>query len=190
MGLLGMRLRMKGVPELIRTLREIDKKVAKKALRDGVQESTKPILKDAKAKVRVDTKLLKKSLGRKVKSYKGGEVIAGIVGVRKGTKGKKGNRTRTDKFRVQVGTDAKGKAIYMDPIKYAHLVEFGTRPHSVGSGDMLKRKGRKAGQVQRGGKHPGSKPYPFMRPALQKNKGGSKVAIRRAITDAIKAQRK
>ncbi len=47
---------------------------------------------------------------------------------------------------------------------YAHFVEFGTRPHSVGKGSKLVR------GIGRGLKHPGAKAQPFMRPAFDTKK--------------------
>ncbi len=65
-----------------------------------------PISKAAKRNVPVRFGLLKKSIGKKVKAYPGG--VWGGVGPRTG-------------FRA---VDEDGKTV--DPIKYAHLVEFGT----------------------------------------------------------------
>lgn len=189
--MIGLRLFAKGVPQLARALQDIDKKIARKALRQAVNESLKPVLADAKKAVATDTKLLKKSLGKKTKSFRSGQVMVGVVGVRKQMKGKKGSKERTAKFRVQVGVNSKGEAIWMDPIKYAHMVEFGTKPHTIGRGDKLKRKGRKHKQVQAGFKHPGSKKKPFLRPSLSKNKSGTKSTMRRVLGDALtKAKRR
>lgn len=51
--------------------------------------------------------------------------------------------------------------------RYAHLAEFGTKPHHQGKGainTVFKRSKAKKNLV--GGKHPGAAPRPFMRPAL------------------------
>lgn len=54
---------------------------------------------------------------------------------------------------------------------YAHLVEFGTRPHAVGKGSILEVFARsKAKKKQVGAMHPGSPPQPFMRPAFDSKK--------------------
>jgi HK97 gp10 family phage protein len=184
---IGIRAWLSGVPKLVRKLAELDKKVCKKALRDGVNEATKPILKDARARVPVDTKLLKKALGRKVVSYRVGLSVVGIVGVRKHMEGKKGQRKRGSKWRVKVGTDSAGKPVYMDPIKYAHLVEFGTRPHAIAKGDRLARKGRKGKKVQLGGRHPGTKPHPFLRPAMDGGRRAAVATVKRFLQAAIEA---
>lgn len=64
---------------------------------------------------------LKKSLGYKVKSYPRNKVSVAIVGPRTG-------------FRKQIGVYVKGgkkhpagEPIIIDPVKYAHLVQLGTR---------------------------------------------------------------
>lgn len=59
-------------------------------------------------------------------------------------------------------------------IPYAGHVEFGTRPHTI-----LPKKGRYLRFKARSGKmvfarkvnHPGSKPYPYMKPAFENNQG-------------------
>jgi HK97 gp10 family phage protein len=182
--MIGLRFKTKGVPELIKALREADKKIAKRAMNKSVREATKPILKDAKAGVAVDTKTLKKALGTKVKVYKGGAGAVGLVGIRKDKKGK------PVKHKRKVGTNSKGEDVYRDPVKYAHMVEFGTKPHTVAKGDMLARKGRKHRERQIGKKHPGAKPQPFLRPALDKNKGQVKATMVRVLKTALDEVRK
>jgi len=61
------------------------------------------------------------------------------------------------------------------PRAYAHLVEFGTRPHQVGKGSRLS-KGRSSG-----GSHPGTAPQPFLRPAYDVKNGEAKAVIERVI---------
>jgi hypothetical protein len=51
----------------------------------------------------------------------------------------------------QVGPDSEFERNGRKPVKYAHLVEFGTAPHY---------------QPERGVTHPGSKPMPFLTPAF------------------------
>ncbi|MCC6426280.1 MAG: HK97 gp10 family phage protein [Phycisphaerales bacterium] len=63
----------------------------------------------------------------------------------------------------------------VDPRHYAHLVEFGTRPHAVGKDSELATRvnsSRKGSGVQLGKQHPGARAKPFMRPAFdsQSNK--------------------
>lgn len=57
----------------------------------------------------------------------------------------------------------------------AHLVEYGTKAHIIRprKGKFLYFGGRFLTQIQ----HPGARPYPFMRPALDKNKGTAVMAV-------------
>jgi len=172
------------VADLVKALADIDKKVARKALRQAVNQATAPILKDAKAKVPTDTKSLKKALGKKVKSYRSGIVIVGVVGVRKDKKGK------PEKHKRKVGEKKSGEAKYRNPVHYAHLVEFGTRKHAIGKGDRLKRKDRKQKRIQTGRKHPGAKKQPFMRPALDKNRRQIPATMIRVLSAALATAKK
>lgn len=182
--MIGLRFRTKGVPELVKALQAIDKKVAKKALKQAVKEAAKPILKDARSNVAVDTRTLKKALGIKVKVYKGGSGIVGLVGVRKDKKGK------PIKHKKKVGTNRKGEDVFRDPVYYAHLVEFGTRRHTIAKNDRLARKDRKQKQVQTGRLHPGAKPQPFLRPALDGNRRQVKDTMIRVLKAALDEARK
>lgn len=58
-------------------------------------------------------------------------------------------------------------------VRYAHLVEFGTKPHIVG--------GRFAGA-----QHPGTPPRPFFYPPFRAKKKSIKSKISRGITKAVK----
>lgn len=56
----------------------------------------------------------------------------------------------------QVGPDASKSKNGRRPVKYAHLLEFGTAPHY---------------QPKRGVVHPGTRPKPFLTPAYEQTKG-------------------
>jgi len=75
----------------------------------------------------------------------------GLLGASRVTtrKGKDGNVTAS----VKVG---RGQ------VYYAHMVEFGTRPHAITAKAMTIN-----GNVVRSVAHPGAKPKPFMRPAAE-----------------------
>lgn len=107
---------VEGLDQVKGALKGVDQRVRKKALRKGVSAATGVILRRAKDKVRVRSKTLKKSLGRKVKVFRGGAVV-GIVGPRTG-------------FKTQVGVvksgPKAGQPIYENPTQIAHLVEKGT----------------------------------------------------------------
>lgn len=105
----AIRAKIEGVEALQATLKNLTGACQRKVLRPALNAEGTRILQAARRNVPVKTKLLRKSLGKKIKTYKDGTVIV-VVGPRRGFK--------------QVN---KGKA--HNPSFYAHLVEFGAKPH-------------------------------------------------------------
>jgi hypothetical protein len=125
---------VEGLAPLLDRLKNVEKKLKTKILKDGVGAGGKVVLTGAKSRVRVDTNLLKKSLARKVKSYKGGAVTVAVVGPRSSFKMKKVKDAAgvVSKVRTETGFGKKvsrggRKEVYAQPSKYSHLVEKGTR---------------------------------------------------------------
>lgn len=152
------------IQSLARKLAEVDRKAARKAIRKGVNEATKIVTADAKANVPRKTGLLRKSIGRRVRSYRGGSVISGIVGPRSGF----------------ATTLANGKKV--NPAKYAHLVEFGRKAVKVKKALLLADKFAKA---VFGTEVKAVAPRPFLRPAWDKNESRSVGEIAKALNAAI-----
>lgn len=131
----GVRMEFTGLGEVLAQLKGVEAKIRKKALKKIVNDASKALLWSARSGVprrkpkgvprHWDYKgsQLKRSLGRKVKVYKG--TVVGVVGAREG-------------FRIQVGVltrngpagskkrGQKGDPIFVNPIKYLHLVLLGT----------------------------------------------------------------
>ncbi|MFN0133425.1 MAG: HK97-gp10 family putative phage morphogenesis protein [Phycisphaerales bacterium] len=61
------------------------------------------------------------------------------------------------------------------PRNYAHLVEYGTRPHHVGKGSKLS-KGKASGLL-----HPGARPRPYMRPAYDAKSAEARQLVERVV---------
>lgn len=123
-----VRVRVRGLKRLKKELEGVPEKLRRKALRAGQTKASRIIITEARNRVPVRFGLLKKSLGRKSKTYRKTGTVVSVIGPRKG-------------FR----TERVGQAnIYDDPVKYAHLVEYGTSHSS---------------------------PKPFLRPAWDHNKG-------------------
>lgn len=148
--------KLEGLGPVVRRLQEVGRKSTRTAiLRKAVNAATGPLLKSAKAMCPVSEDpplkkgLLRKSLGRKLSYNKRSGVVTGLVGPRRG-------------FKVQVGVRKKGKRpgspIYQDPVRYAHLVELGTR---------------RAG------------PKPFLRPAWDGGKAAALATVAASIRDGI-----
>lgn len=103
--------KINGVAEVLSVLDGLSRKLNRKLGRAAVSAAASRVSKRAKQLARVDTNLLKKSIGTKVKMYKGAAVA--VIGPRKG-------------FRQEV-TRKSGNVQIADPVKYAHLVELGTK---------------------------------------------------------------
>ena len=106
-----IRAKIDGLDDVTQRLKNMDKAVRKKALRKACGVAGTIILKSAKSKARKDTGLLRRSLGKKVKVYSSGVGVA-VIGPRLG-------------FRQTV--KRQGRELIANPVKYAHLVELGTR---------------------------------------------------------------
>lgn len=169
------RIESAAIAGLARRLAEVDRKAARKAIRQGINEASKLVLADAKAGVPVRSGQLRKSLGRKVRATKDGKVIYGVIKPRAGAWVKdqpglvgrrKGGKVFVNKWRVKY----KGRVI--NPVKYAHLVEYGHK--------MV-------------GHKPGKKvvgfvaPRPFLRPAWERNRQRVTGLILKYLNRAVQA---
>lgn len=105
-----------GLDDLQKGLKAIGKKMREKIGNEAVVTAMTPVVDLAQrlAGKSRETGALQESIGMKVKPYRRGNVIFGIVGPRKGF-----NKP-----------DPSGKG-FRDPRKYAHLVEFGTKHASA-----------------------------------------------------------
>lgn len=113
------------------------------------------------------------------RSVKTGAILKNIV-VKRETRAPKGtaeyhigvrhgkNLTRKQKAGpLKVG--GTGRIVLQDDPWYWFLVEYtGARPHHIGRGSYLARKGRRT--KAKGRMHPGFKPKPFLRPAFERRK--------------------
>lgn len=111
----------------------------KRILRKALPKASQPMTKTAKSLAPEESKLYKKSIGRKVKTYRSGIVVV-LIGARTGRKMKV--KIKADRvYRMIHGRRVRLKnpgAEYMEvlrnPTKYSHLIEFGTagsaaKPH-------------------------------------------------------------
>ena len=155
--------RMEGLSDTMAVLNELQKPSnQRQAMRKALQPATKPILDEVRARVPRRSGLTRKSIGRKTKTYSRTGTVLVLVGPRS-----------KPSFRRQVtvrGRDGKPRTIMHDPVKTAHLVEFGTQPHQVG-----------------GVQHPGAEPKPFMRPGFDAKQAEAKAIFGRELFAEVKA---
>lgn len=86
--------------------------------------------------------------------------------------------TRTRKGQVSASVKAGNRMVY-----YAHMVEYGTRPHII---VPKKKKAMVAGEfVGKRISHPGDKPKPFMRPAADASFAAAVAAVQAKIRQRL-----
>ena len=148
-------VKLTGFRKLERALAKMGPKVAKSVTNKAMTAARKPVVKAIRQESPKADGDLKKSIGHKAKTYKRSETKSNIIGPRSRTIIRDGRRK--------------------NPALYAHLVELGTKPHTIGAGKVM-RIGDKmiAGPVN----HPGTAPDPFMRKGWEKSR---RIALARFI---------
>lgn len=127
--LLSIKGELIGAKEAVAVLKGVKPGKARSILRSSLEKAATPVLSAARQNAVRETGLLKKSMGRKSATYASGTVVV-VVGPRRGFKqtvrlkpswvwrgGTKPYRIRKPK--------AGHLTVNRDPVKYAHLVEFG-----------------------------------------------------------------
>lgn len=145
---------IKGGAELQRFLKQLPGKVEKNIMRGAMRAGANVIRDEAKrlAGETKDTGALQKSI-RAGSRARGGEVTAYIrAGGKKVYFGRGQNRRGTD-------------------VWYAHLIEYGVRPHSIGQGE-----------------HPGFEANPYLRPAIDDKQQEAVSAITDYIRNRLRTQ--
>lgn len=104
MGKAGMELF--GDKALAKTFKTLGERVQRRVLRQAVNAASTPVVKAARSKARKQSGLLKKSLGKKVKTYPEKMTVVGIIGPRRDVQGEY-------------------KGVKRVPANYAHLIEGG-----------------------------------------------------------------
>lgn len=168
-------VRVKGLRELNSFLQQFPAKLEASVLRSAMREGAKEIEEDAKARVPADTGRLRDSI-RVTTRLKGGRVIAAITaGGRSGAK--------------KVMQGRRGLRVGYELAYYASWVEYGTAAHKIlprKPGGFLSIGGK---LFVRGVEHPGAKPKPFMRPALQAKAQAAVLATANAMKRRLSSKR-
>jgi HK97 gp10 family phage protein len=156
-----VKVKMTGVDELKKKLRELPRKMRGKIVRRAVNGGALIVLQSARRHVPVRTRTTKKSLGRKGKTGKKGYYV--VIGPRFGHK----------------VVSATGRTY--DPAKMAHLIEGGTRPHKIVVRSRFGKPLDKPQVIH----HPGSRAQPFIRPALEDNRAAVQGKIAQLLRDGL-----
>ena len=170
----GISGEVTGLQEIAKKLDELPAKLHRKVMRRALSRATQPTLMGAKRNARQmqDTGALAKSIIRKVVTYVSAGIMVVIIGP----------RTGNTQMLVRRGHN---KPMRVNAAYYAHLVEFGTRPHSTAGGARNAKAVMNAlgivseeGSIRRRRKivtaglkmNPGARARPFLRPAFDATK--------------------
>ncbi len=108
-----IRGKITGLGDAFHKLDGVKTAMRSRILKLAVGDGMRVILGAAKSAAPQDSGLLRRSLGQKVKGYRDSGIVVGIVGPRTG-------------FKESV-TTKRGRTVYRNATKYAHLVELGTK---------------------------------------------------------------
>ena len=107
----AIKIKLEGLKDALDSLQSVGRTVRNKILRKALNDATQPILASAKARAAIGpTRQLRRSLGRRVKTYRLSGAVVAVIGPRRG-------------YRVLV--ERAGRQVPHDPAKIAHLVEYG-----------------------------------------------------------------
>ncbi len=152
-----LRLDQRAMDVLDRVFENLGTRKSVAVVRKASAKALKPMVKFSRQHLRRNRSrrsgLLAKSLGTKTKTYRWSGTVFSAMGPRSGFKA--------------VLTDPSGRKYVANPVNYAHLVEFGTRPH---------------------GRHPGARPKPFMRPSFDQHAKGTVSLIESEIVKGIEKE--
>ncbi len=144
----------------------------------AVKAGAKPVAAAVKARAprRKGSGALKQSIGIKAKGGKKNRTKTAAYAVI-------GPRRKVVKFVKNKGRKSTIKAV---PANYAHVVEKGTRPHSIKKGTGFRKVGKHAAPGSPG-IHPGAKAKPFLAPAWRSTKSQALEAARQVFATELKA---
>lgn len=183
----GIKAELQGMAEILLKLEALKQGVRGRITRKAVSEAIKPILKDAKQRAAKSSGLLTRSISHKVKTYRSTGVTVGLIGPRRGLKKlrvvAKSRRKRADLTKVVTTKTGKIRYVrerYVNPVRYAHLVELGRGPIAVKGKraltDASKFFGLRAAAVR---------PRPFLRTAWDAGRSQAQATIAGIIAAEI-----
>jgi len=111
-----------GDKAVLRALRDLPERPARRVLRSALAAGGRVMAKAARAKCPTETGTLKKSIGQRVWTSKDKRGVGVTVGPRKGFR----RPVSRVGGKLKAGKRGAAGAKQRDPVKYAHLVEFGT----------------------------------------------------------------
>ena len=160
----GIRFNPQSLGDTQRALSMLKMATQRRVVRLAMSAALRPVAREAKRLAPRDSGQLRKAIGLIVRTYENTGKTVGVVGARHGF--------AAVVARKMWAAGVQGKNVvnlvamrYANPANYIHLVEFGTKPHTIGGGASLRK------QVKGGATHPGTKPLRFLERAWNAARG-------------------
>lgn len=161
-----LKFSLAGLDSFKRVLDELGGNIATRISNIAVKETAEVIKVAAQANLTmndsIESGLLRESIGVRFKRYSSSKTSVAIIGPRGDFVGQWMGRKRW-------------------PLKYAHLVEYGTLPHKI----TMRIPTADGKFTTRTIIHTGARPKPFMRPAMDENKNHAIVVLRRLCAERL-----
>lgn len=189
----SIRAELFGLRDTLAALAGLKRAVRNKAMRPALTEASALVLARARTLAPPgETGLLRKSLTKKVKTYRQSGIVVGMVGPQTGTAA--GRRVAGKRVRKLTAFGRRAQALGVQPARYAHLVELG---HRLVKGGRLPRArlGRVAAALSRGAAGGGRvighvEAHPFLGPAWRATRGQAVEVIARRIAAELEKAKK
>ena len=174
-------IRFDGIGDARLALSTLKKAVQNRVTRMAMMTAIRPIAREAKRLAPRDSGLLRRAIGPVVRTYPTTGHTVGLVGVRTGFKETVARRMWPE------GTQGKNVVYRVamrpaDPAKYVHLVEFGTKPHTLGQGSSLRK------QTQLGAAHPGTTGTRFLSRAWDASRGAFLATFNSKLAEGVRRE--
>jgi len=164
---IGAVTQVEGLGDILASLRLLEKRIVNGGVSKALRAASKPIVEAMRAEVPVETGALKKSIGLKLRTYKGKRRVS-VIGARKRP------------YQTPLGKRV--------PANYAHLVEFGVAPHDTR--EQKKVMGLKGVKTRVGKKprmHPGHAGTGAMRRGFERAGPAAKAELIRVLKETVAA---
>ena len=161
--------KVSGLDDLVGELQALEKRIVKGGVDKALRAASKPVIAAIRQEVPVESGALKKSIGLKLKTYGGRTRRVSMIGARSKVTFY-GNEKR-------------------NPAYYAHLVEFGVKPHDLREKRKILGKSvyRRIGNKAR--MHPGHEGTGAFRRGFEAGEGRAAAELVRVLREVVESNR-
>jgi len=187
---MDISIKVEGLAELDKKLREFAPKLQKKMLTKSLRAAAKVIQTEAKAEAPSDTGTLKRNIVVRGARKRGAAARVSI-----------GIKTKTQTFADSAKNRRAGRAGKKYKVAgdafYGRFVEFGTKAHAIVARRKVMNKGKRGALAFSVGgksvftksvKHPGAPAKPFLKPSLERKATQALDAMRQSLAQQIKQE--